>query len=163
MADGKTRIDEKDITIIMCLLKNSRTSFREIAEECKVSTLTIKNRYNRLKKAGIIKGSTVIVNLWEFGIEAMLVSLITVGRWQVKQSIKNLQGSLEDKTRNIICYPIKFNERYNIVFTVPVKSIAEIQEVREMLKKQPQVMNIETNIWTTAKNFPHNLDLQPVR
>ncbi len=162
MIDQKTRIDEIDIKIIKCLLKNSRMSFADIAEECKVSVLTIKNRFSQLKRAGVIKGSSVILNMGSFGIEGVATFLIIVNNKQVNQFIKNLQSLTEQKSFNPVCYPVKFNERYNIVWSVPVKNIGEIQKLREKLKNQPGVRNIEINLCSTMKNFPQNLNLLPI-
>lgn len=157
----KKNIDETDIKIIKRLLKNSRTSFAEIAEECKVSTLTIKNRYNRLKKMGIIKGSTVIANFRSFGIESFAVALVVFDNRNVNQSIKNLQSSIKGKHSILSWNPTKFNERYDVVLYALTKSISEVQKIKETLKKQPSVVNVEMNIQTSIKNFPQNLDLQP--
>jgi DNA-binding Lrp family transcriptional regulator len=158
----KKGIDITDIKILKRLLRNSRTSFAEIAEECKVSTLTIKKRYDRLKKAGIIKGSLAIVNQSSaFGIEAIVDSLVTVNPQRVNQFIRDIQDLFQDRS-SLTCLPIKFNENYNVSVSALVRSIDKIQEIREKLKQHPDVVHIETNIWTYIKIIPQNLDLQPL-
>jgi DNA-binding Lrp family transcriptional regulator len=156
----KKGIDEIDIKIIKRLLRNSRTSFAEIAEECNVSTLTIKNRYNRLKKTGIIKGSTVIATEEGIhGVEGILDSGIMVNNQRVDQFIKHVESLFQNK--NHWCLPIKLNQRYNVSVTVLAKSIREIQEIKDALMQHPDVISTEITIWTAIKNIPQNLDLKP--
>lgn len=49
-------IDEIDIAIINSLLKNGRKSFRQISRETKITTPTVKARFERLVNVGFIKG-----------------------------------------------------------------------------------------------------------
>ena len=49
-------LDEIDIAIIKSLLKDGRKSFRQISRETKISTPTVKARFERLVNVGFIKG-----------------------------------------------------------------------------------------------------------
>jgi DNA-binding Lrp family transcriptional regulator len=48
-------LDEIDIAILKSLMKDGRKSFRAISREIKVSTPTIKSRYDRFVNIGLIK------------------------------------------------------------------------------------------------------------
>jgi len=48
-------LDDIDIAIIKSLMENGRKSFREISRELKISTPTVKARYDRLVNIGLIK------------------------------------------------------------------------------------------------------------
>lgn len=48
-------LDDTDIAIIKSLMENGRKSFREISRELKISTPTVKARYERLVNIGLIK------------------------------------------------------------------------------------------------------------
>ena len=61
------RIDEIDAKILMTLLKDSRTSFAQIARECKVQANVIRTHYNRLKRDGVITGEIMEVIPEVFG------------------------------------------------------------------------------------------------
>ena len=50
-------IDEIDLKILKSLLRNVRTNFADISKECCVSITTIQNRYNKLRKSGVIRGT----------------------------------------------------------------------------------------------------------
>ncbi len=78
MMETWRKLDDVDKTIIKALLRNARTSFSDIASQCGLSALTIKNHYNRLRKEGVIKGSTVILNLLAFGNDSYAIFLVKV-------------------------------------------------------------------------------------
>ena len=156
----KSELDTIDRTIIKTLLKNSRTKFAEIANQCKLSPLTIKNRYKRLEKEGVIKGSTLLLNLWHFGDNLEIIFLITVPDELALTISKKLRDLLADK-QNVFCQPVEFNERYNIVLSLPLKSQTEISKIKELIKQQPSVINIEMNIVSKCSIRPENLDLLP--
>ncbi|MDQ6723656.1 MAG: AsnC family transcriptional regulator [Thermoproteota archaeon] len=49
-------LDEIDIAIIKSLLRDGRKSFRQISRETKITTPTVKARFDRLVNVGFIKG-----------------------------------------------------------------------------------------------------------
>ena len=60
-------MDEIDTKIIEILSEDARTSFRKIAKELDRSPDTVINRYQRLREAGDIRGSTVVVEPGKIG------------------------------------------------------------------------------------------------
>jgi DNA-binding Lrp family transcriptional regulator len=48
-------LDNKDVAILKSLMEDGRKSFRAISREIKVSTPTVKSRYERLVNIGLIK------------------------------------------------------------------------------------------------------------
>ena len=53
------KLDDVDIAILESLVKDGRKSFNQISREIKVSTPTVKTRYDRLVSAGLIKAVTL--------------------------------------------------------------------------------------------------------
>ncbi len=56
-----------DIAIIKSLLKDGRKSFRQISRETKITTPTVKARYERLVNVGFIKGVLPIFDFNKIG------------------------------------------------------------------------------------------------
>jgi Lrp/AsnC family transcriptional regulator for asnA, asnC and gidA len=56
------RIDEIDAKILRILLLESRTSFTDIAAECKITVTAVRMRYKRLWRDGVINGEKMLVN-----------------------------------------------------------------------------------------------------
>src|SRR3972149_525574 len=71
---SKIDIDRIDDQIMHLLLKDARLTLKEIAKECGVSTVSILNRINRLKKLGIITGATLFapLELYDFEVIAFI-------------------------------------------------------------------------------------------
>lgn len=57
------QLDDIDIAILESLVKDGRKSFRQISRETKVSTPTVKLRYERLLNMGVIKSVSPIFDM----------------------------------------------------------------------------------------------------
>lgn len=57
------QLDDIDISILESLLEDGRKSFRQISREIKVSTPTVKIRYERLVSMGVIKSVSPIFDM----------------------------------------------------------------------------------------------------
>lgn len=85
-------LDNLDKGILNTLIGNSTLSYRDIAKEVKVSVATVMNRVNRLRKEGIIKRFTTIVDYDKIGfdVEVLIEIRISKGKlFQVEKEIAN--------------------------------------------------------------------------
>jgi len=57
------RLDDIDIALLESLIKDGRKSFRQISREIKVTTPTVKSRYDRLVNIGLIKAVSPVLDL----------------------------------------------------------------------------------------------------
>ncbi len=60
-------IDEIDKKIINILLFDADTTNREIALKCKIALGTVNNRIKKLKKIGVIKKKTIVIDYEKLG------------------------------------------------------------------------------------------------
>ena len=65
----KLKLDDLDKKILVKLLSDSRTSYQEIARDLIVSGGTIHVRINKMKEAGVIKGSKLVLDVGKLGLE----------------------------------------------------------------------------------------------
>ncbi|MFQ6085612.1 MAG: AsnC family transcriptional regulator [Candidatus Bathyarchaeia archaeon] len=66
-------IDETDAKILESLQKDGRASFRDVAKEVGVSTPTVRKRVARMKKLGVIKKFSAVIDLGKLkGITAFV-------------------------------------------------------------------------------------------
>ncbi|MDC0254544.1 Lrp/AsnC ligand binding domain-containing protein [Bacteriovoracales bacterium] len=63
------KMDDLDKRILNKLILNSRESYQEIARELVVSGGTIHVRINKMREAGIIKGSKILLDVSKLGFE----------------------------------------------------------------------------------------------
>ena len=57
------RLDEVDLALLESLIRDGRKSFRQISREIKVSTPTVKARYERLVNVGLIKAVSPVLDM----------------------------------------------------------------------------------------------------
>lgn len=56
------KLDDTDLAILESLVKDGRKSFRQISRETKISTPTVKARYERLVGIGLVKAVLPIID-----------------------------------------------------------------------------------------------------
>ena len=61
--DVPFKLDEIDLALLESLIKDGRKSFRQISREIKVSTPTVKSRYERLVNVGLIKAVSPVLDM----------------------------------------------------------------------------------------------------
>ena len=64
-------IDEIDDKILHILIQDARTSLKDIAKECAISSVSVLNRIKRLKKLGVITGATLYPRLDKIGFNVV--------------------------------------------------------------------------------------------
>ena len=88
MKDSETyHIDKVDREILSRLLADSRKSYQEIARELIVSGGTIHVRTNKMKEAGVIQGSRLIVDFQKLGLEVTAFVGINLGSAKDYQTV----------------------------------------------------------------------------
>jgi DNA-binding Lrp family transcriptional regulator len=146
-------LDEIDVKIIKALLADGRTRFSKIANDCQVSSPTIHNHYEKLKKAGIITGSTIILDFRETGFKYIASFFIRIDGKQMSafQNFAKLFSPV------IYCDPIK---HFNVHLIVPAASIKEIEEMKETISQQPEVLELFSSVWTEWITVTKNLTIE---
>lgn len=155
--DDLSKIDELDVKIIKELLANSRKPFSEIAEKYNVTTLTVYNRFNELKKSGVIRGSSIIVDFSNFEAEGLMSLRINVNPQQLNnflKEIRSIQGPF------FYTHEQKFKKECNVIVVSLVKNLRELDKLKETLRHHSAVISIQTNVWTYMKVKPDNLKLE---
>ena len=77
---GRLDIDQLDLKILRHLLRDGRTSYRQLAEVLRVSTTTVASRVGRLEEARIITGHAAVVDFEKLGYVLTVVTEIIVSK-----------------------------------------------------------------------------------
>ena len=75
---AKSNINEVDAKILRKMLSDSRTNFVDMAKEFGLSKNTVWNRFQEMKKTGLINGSTVQINYRSLGYDCVASILLQV-------------------------------------------------------------------------------------
>ncbi len=68
-------LDATDMKIIHMLLKNAKISLSEIGAELKISQPAVRKRLEKLKRKGVVLGSTIVLNERRIGWERAILAL----------------------------------------------------------------------------------------
>lgn len=137
----KPKIDETDINIIRALQKDARFKFADIARDCRVSTDTISKRFRKLKKAGVIKGTTILLNPKSFGFDCVASLGINVNYPHLNDVIGIIRRMSE-----IVFYSTSMG-RYDIFCIAILKNVGRLSQVKDLIKGHPLVREVDTSIW----------------
>lgn len=145
-------VDELDVKILRILQNDARAPLKEIANQCKVSIDTIKNRFTTLEKKGIIRGSTIVIDPKKMGqgnLVLMGVQVVQHYSDSVLSMIKKIPG---------MCVVTRAIGQYDIEAIFLLKDIEQIGITKEIIEDFPQVKNVEVGIFVDKpllcpKNF----------
>ncbi len=142
-------IDDTDVKILRTLLKESRTSFTEIAKNCKISVAAVRMRYKNLWKTGIIVGEIMQVNPYSLGYKCIADLGIIAEITNEKKVIDFL------KTRPYILHVLKDFGKYNLAVKVSLSNMDEFASILDDLESYPLIKQVDTMIWAEVVNMDH--------
>lgn len=155
---NRKKIDQIDAKILKILLKEARTSYTDIAKECKITIGAVRMRYKNMLKAGIINGQIMQVNPQSLGYKCIAdIGIIT--------SIENEKKVIEFlKTRPYILHILGLFGKYNMAVKVALNDIKKLTEIIDDLESNIYIKHVDAMIWAEATNMDHteNLIIKPI-
>lgn len=142
------KIDQVDAKIIKALLLNPRTSFSEIAKDCKMSTNAIRMRFKTLKKKGVITGSIIQINPKSLGYNCNGHLLI-----QTSSSEDDMVDFLS-RIPNILGFHKQVG-RLNFVAFFALKNFSDLDGLVQQINSNPKVQKTEVDVWWDVINLDH--------
>jgi DNA-binding Lrp family transcriptional regulator len=150
-------IDEIDVKILRELIKDARARLKDIAECCGVSSTAILNRIKRLKAAGVITGAALFINM------SLLVYMYPVSIGINLDPSRELQVIRLIRERASSITLSQCVGKYNLSIFSVARSIKEIDNLKQSIRKQQGIKQIAINLWSTPYLSFENIDLKPTR
>ena len=150
-------IDEVDIKILLLLIEDARTGLNEISKHCNLSANAIFKRVKRLKAGGVITGTILFIKPGSFGFE----KLATIGI--------NLEPTQEAEVANLLrkhaalVHLDRSYGKYDICAFIMARDIAQLELLKQIIRKQPGVKRIVINLWDKVHLNVGNIGLKPKR
>ena len=143
-------MDKIDLGILDALKVDARTSFRDIAKRLNVSPDTVGNRYERLRKEGVIIGSTVVVDPSKLGYTSIVRFGINVRPAYSSQVLETLI-----KFPSVIIASKLVGSNDLMAISV-IKDLPHLWKLRDTILEMPYVEKMEVGIWIdTMRILPH--------
>jgi len=134
---------------------DGRQSVAEIAKELELTQEEVRKNYDELEQKGIVKGATIHINYKGFGYKAVAHVMIRIDPAQMDQFMTYLQ-----KTPEVYSF-YKSGPGGNTDVTLILKTLQQLDRVKDAIKSQFSVSEIKTAIWTDVKEMHSNLAIVP--
>ncbi len=140
------------------LLSDSRTSFTDIAKECKITVSAVRMRYKRLWKEGVINGEKMLVNPHCLGYR----HIVDLGIMNAAEDEKEVAKFLESKP--YIAALVGPFGKYSFFGKVALRNLNKLHEIIEEFESNRNIKHVDALIWAEAVNieYPQNLVIKPL-
>ena len=138
---SKMKIDEIDVSIIRALQKDARTNFADIAKGCNVSVDTISKRFRRMRRTGVARGTTILLNPKSFGYDCVASFGIRVDYPHV-EDVVDFIGKMPE-----VVFSTPSMGRQNIFAIAVLKNVGRLGQLKESIQGHPMVREVAASIW----------------
>jgi len=142
MSDESIRLDELDIKILDFLHRDARMSLRKISERLGVSVATVHYRLEKLRKSGLIKGFSVLIDEKKLGFP-ITAAILARGRTG-KDALKSLEESISTHPHVYAVYDITGD--WDVLILGKFRNIKELDNFVKSLLADPRIERTSTSI-----------------
>ncbi len=152
------KFDDTDVRLLRNLQRDARTNFADIAKECGVSVDTVIKRFQRLKRRGVVRGTTVLLEPRKMGLDCLSSLQVSAEPAQVAEVVEKIRAM----PGVVFCTPSIGTQN---VFAVAVQaSVSNLGSLKEEVKSLPAVRDVRASIWVgDVLLCPENFELERLR
>jgi Lrp/AsnC family transcriptional regulator for asnA, asnC and gidA len=151
--------DRLDMKIVQLLQKNARIPFAEIAEEVGVSAGIVQSRYNKMRKVGIIKGTTIILDTNKIGISYYATLGVEALAPKVEEVISYIEGL---RIENTSAHVWTAFGHYNLSVILFSKDLLEVHKIKQLIQNHPAVTSVNINLIDTPDHIQNAFVLKEI-
>jgi Lrp/AsnC family leucine-responsive transcriptional regulator len=155
--NNTVKLDASDVKILHELIKDARMRIKDIAKDCGLSSAAVSRRIKRLRATGVITGSVLFSDMSRldfFHPASIGVNLLPDQESQVIKSVRDRVNTLFF-SRGI--------GKENLSFFVVAHNLQEIDNLKQIIRKQPGIRRITVSHWNTPCFNFENIDLRATR
>jgi Lrp/AsnC family transcriptional regulator, regulator for asnA, asnC and gidA len=150
------RLDELDLVILKILIEDARSSLKNIAKRCGLTSSAVHRRIERLKREGVIVGTRFVTDAEAFGYP-LYATLLMDAADSLEPQIKETVRAMENV---IIC--AESIGRYNLCTLIHGRDIQELNSVTSIIKNIKGINRVAINIWSGEPYFNYAKTLEQV-
>src|SRR4051812_49527303 len=137
----RSQIDEIDRQIIALLREDARRAFQDIGGHVALSAPAVKRRVDRLRKEGVIRGFTTVVDPRRFGWQTQaIVELTTEGRF----SGTDILAAIRRHPEVAAAYTVA--GQASAILIVRAEDTVHLERVLERVRETPAITRTRTAI-----------------
>lgn len=155
MSFNVTKIDEIDNKILHILIEDARTSLKDIAKKCTISSVSVLNRIKRLKKLGVITGATLFSSLDTLGFQIVA----SIGMETDSNTDEILKFFRE---HTCLIEPSLSIGEYDLSALVYAENISNLNDCIDMVRRRFGIRKVTVTVWSGLPFMNYeNIDLRP--
>ena len=134
-------VDQIDRQIIALLREDARRSFQDIGVHVSLSAPAVKRRVDRLRREGVIRGFTTLIDPRRFGWQTQaIVELTTEGRF----SGADIRAAIRDRPEIAAAYTVA--GQASAILIVRAEDTVHLEAVLERLRETPAIIRTRTAV-----------------
>jgi DNA-binding Lrp family transcriptional regulator len=150
-------LDKINQEILTQLLNDPEKPFLKISEELGISPMTVTDRYEKMKKDGIIMGASIMLNLSKIGFQGKaFLHITTFDNENPEIIIRALQ-----QIPNVFLISGIIGA-FDILAMLAFRDVTEVKEVINKIRAEPSVKKVETSM-TDDTSYPITKDYAQIR
>ena len=149
------RVDDLDVKILQLLLAEGRVSAREMHYALGVSTSTVIARVDKLRKRGILRGFTAVVDFERLGYELTVLTEIIVSKGKL------LEMEREIAKLPTVCAVYDVTGEIDAVIISKCRDREELSAFTKGLLAMPFVERTNSHVVLTTVKEDFRLPVQP--
>src|SRR5881227_3391876 len=139
--DEHPSVDQTDRQIIALLREDARRSFQNIGGHVGLSAPPVKRRVDRLRREGVIRGFTTLIDPRRFGWQTQaIVELTTVGRFSGADILAAIRGHPEVAAAYTVA------GQASAILIVRAEDTVHLEQVLERLREAPGIIRTTTAV-----------------
>ena len=139
--DERATLDQIDQRIIALLREDARRSFQDIGGHVALSAPAVKRRVDRLRREGVIRGFTTLVDPRRFGWQTQaIVELTTIGRFSGADILAAIRGHPEVAAAYTVA------GQASAILIVRAEDTVHLEQVLERLREAPAITRTRTAV-----------------
>jgi len=151
--DSLDRVDE---AILRALQLDARTKYSDIAQTQGVSVDTIIKRFRKLKRSGVVKRTTLLLDPRRLGLEVVANLAVTVEPSSIDEVVDYI------RRRNGVLFATHSMGQYDVFAIAATRTMNEMNALKEAIQSHTKVTDVKASIWVDQFLLcPQNFELEP--
>ncbi len=151
---GLDRVDE---AILRALQLDARTRYSDIAQAQGVSVDTIIKRFSKMKRSGVVKRTTLLLDPRRLGLEVVANLAVTAE----PNCIDEVVGYI--RSQGGVLFATHSMGQYDVFAVAATRTMNEMNALKEAVQSHGKVKDVKASIWVDQFLLcPQNFELEPL-
>ena len=150
-------LDTVDVAILRALQLDARTRYSDIAEAQGVSVDTVIKRFRKLRRSGVVKHTTLLLDPRKLGYEVVANLAVTAE----PSGIDEVVGYI--RARDGVLFATHSMGQIDVFAVATTRTMNEMNALKESIQSHGKVKEVKASIWVDQFLLcPQNFELEPL-